>query len=541
MDQSTTRAASDISLREQCANLVTEIDTLGHEHLMLQAEVSRLRAQVTQETQLAALLARCAELMNSQQDIAVILRTVLDLAVEFTQAERGFIALTRPSQPLSISVLHNLNGADYEADRRVSQSIIDRVLQSGEPLITTDAQLDERINVAESIIAQQIRSIICIPLQTKDDIIGVVYLDSRLMPGLFSRREPEALFAFAHLAGPAIENARLFAQERARLSEISALEAFRTRILETVAGGVITLGHSNITSFNHAAEKTFGVAANDFLFQSIHALDAYIPELAALLETRDAGSVSTNYVGGFTRDHRALSLELRIAPVDLRNTVIVVNDLTAEHALEKSFSRYLAPHLVQSLLHDPQSIQLGGKREQATILFADIRGFTAMSAQMPPEEVVEMLNRYLERAVADIFAREGLLDKFHGDGVMAVFGPPRVREDDARRAVESAFALQESVEQLSQTMQHPFRISIGLATGTVVAGHIGSMQRMDYTVIGDAVNLASRLQAKAPPGGILCDEVTYLAAGCPAGAVPFQASIRGREDTLTLYMLCKPL
>ena len=539
MNQPITRPAAEDSLREQCTKLVKELDTLGHDHLMLEAEAARLRAQVAQETHVARLLTRCAELMNSQQELAVILRTVLDLAVEFTQAERGFIALTRPSQPLHVSVLHNLDGAGYAAERRVSQSIIDRVLQSGEPIVTTDAQLDPRLNVSESIIAQQIRSIICIPLKTKADIIGVVYLDSRLMPGLFSRREPEALFAFAHLAGPAIENARLFAQERARLSEISALEAFRTRILETVAGGVITIGHGTISSFNQAAERTFGVDARNFIHRPIHALDQYIPELATLLDTRDADTTSTMYVGGFTHEHDTLSLELRIAPVDTQNTVIVVNDLTNERALEKSFSRYLAPHVVQSLLHEPQSIQLGGERQLATILFADVRGFTAMSAQMLPEEVVEMLNRYLEKAVADIFARDGLLDKFHGDGFMAVFGPPRVRDDDAHRAVESAFALQASVDSLSATMRHPFRISIGLATGTVVAGHIGSIQRMDYTVIGDAVNLASRLQAKAPPGGIFCDEATYLAAGSPCNALPFQATIRGRTEALTLYGLRK--
>ena len=230
MDQLTGRQENQTSLREQCTKLVCELDALGHEHLMLEAEANHLRAKVRQEEHLARLLTRCAELMNSEQDLAAILQTILDLAVEFTEAERGFIALTETHHAVKISALHNLDGESYEADRRISQSIIERVLQSGAPLVTTDAQLDPRVNIAESIITQHIRSIICIPLKSKNDIVGVVYLDSRLRPGLFSQREHDVLFAFAHLAGPAIENARLFAQERERLREISALEAFRSRI-----------------------------------------------------------------------------------------------------------------------------------------------------------------------------------------------------------------------------------------------------------------------------------------------------------------------
>jgi adenylate cyclase len=404
---------ADIYVMEQVADSSAEIERLGHEQLMLQAEVSRLRTQVAREARLSHLLTRSAELMNSQEDLAVILQRVLDLAVEFTQAERGFLALTAESQPLEISVTHDSNGTRNKGDVRFSQSIIERVLKSGETLVTTDAQVDPNVNTAESILMQQIRSIICIPLRVRDAIIGVIYLDSRIMPGLFSQREPEILSAFSSLAGPVIENARLSTQ----------------------------------------------------------------------------------------------------------------------------FARYLAPHVVRSLVRAPQTIHLGGERAMATILFADIRGFTAMSSRMAPEEVVELLNRYLGAAVADVFAHDGLLDKFQGDGLMAVFGPPLAAQDDALRAVRTSFALQASVDRLGRTSAHPFRISIGLASGLVVAGHIGSMQRMDYTVIGDAVNLASRLQAKAEPGTILCDEATYLAAGSPEGAEKFHAIIRGRSETLNLYRL----
>jgi len=141
--------------------------------------------------------------------------------------------------------------------------------------------------------------------------------------------------------------------------------------------------------------------------------------------------------------------------------------------------------------------------------------------------------------VGVVFAYDGLLDKFYGDGVMAVFGPPRVRPDDAARAVEAAIKLHERVAQLAPKLDYPLEISVGLATGDVVAGHFGSAQRMDYTVIGDAVNLASGLQNAAPPGAIYCDEETFAAAGGQISH-PMQkiaARIKGRGELVTVHAI----
>jgi adenylate cyclase len=185
----------------------------------------------------------------------------------------------------------------------------------------------------------------------------------------------------------------------------------------------------------------------------------------------------------------------------------------------------------------PAAVGLGGERQTATILFADIRDFTKMAARMEAERVVEILNAYFEAAVAVLFENDGLLDKFYGDGLMAVFGPPRVRPDDAARALRSAARLHEVVRELEPIIREPLRISVGLATGEVVAGHIGSTRRLDYTVIGDAVNLASRLQSAAPPSATYCDETTYLRSGLALRGERLQAKIKGRDDLVTVYRL----
>ena len=177
-------------------------------------------------------------------------------------------------------------------------------------------------------------------------------------------------------------------------------------------------------------------------------------------------------------------------------------------AIRDAFARYLAPHVVEQLMRSPGGVALGGERATATILFADIVGFTELADRLDAERVVEILNNFFSAAVQIVFEHDGLLDKFYGDGLMVVFGPPRVRDDDAKRALAVAEALHHAAKNI-QADGKPLQLSIGLATGEVVAGHIGSPKRMDYTVIGDAANLASRLQGAAPPGRTYVDDRTY--------------------------------
>jgi adenylate cyclase len=254
----------------------------------------------------------------------------------------------------------------------------------------------------------------------------------------------------------------------------------------------------------------------------------------------------------------AIVLQLTLFRVrDLTNnatgTAVVLNDLTESRALEaenlaqadksrriaRSFERYLAPHVVTALLRDPDAVVLGGSRLRATMMFADIRGFTELSERLMPEDVVEMLNRYLAPVVNVVFSNSGLLDKFYGDGIMAVFGAPRPTDDDAIRAVTAARQVLEQVQSLNAKpgVTWPLSVSVGLATGDVVAGHIGSERRLEYTVVGDAVNLASRLQAIAEPNQILADEATYELVKAHCTATPRVARIKGKAGLTPVYVL----
>ncbi|MFH0886820.1 MAG: adenylate/guanylate cyclase domain-containing protein [bacterium] len=183
--------------------------------------------------------------------------------------------------------------------------------------------------------------------------------------------------------------------------------------------------------------------------------------------------------------------------------------------IRKLFSKYVSKSVVEEIMKDPNKVKLGGHREKMTILFSDIRNFTTLSEKLNPEEVVAMLNEYFTVMNDIIFKYEGTLDKYIGDAIMASFGVPVPHHDDALRAVKTAFEMQQALASLRQRWtfegSQNFDIGVGINTGEAVAGNIGSEQRLEYTVIGDAVNLASRLESlnKEYKTHILISEFTY--------------------------------
>jgi len=314
--------------------------------------------------------------------------------------------------------------------------------------------------------------------------------------------------------------------------ELQSVKSQNDEVLESIASGVMLVDEAGIiTQFNRAAEITFGLSAATIVGRNASILNSWLPGFTSLLERHRSEPEERMQVevdgNHFVRG--AIVVQITFFPLRGASssgaTVAVIDDLTESRMLaaenqaqqEKSvriahsFERYLAPHVVSGLMKDPEAVVLGGTRQTATMLFADIRGFTPLSERLIPEEVVELLNRYLGPLVNVVFANGGLLDKFYGDGIMAVYGAPRSADDDAVRAVTSAKQMLEQVVQLNASRPAPWPLSIGvgLATGLVVAGHIGSERRLEYTVIGDAVNVASRLQAAAQADEILIDEATY--------------------------------
>jgi adenylate cyclase len=212
-----------------------------------------------------------------------------------------------------------------------------------------------------------------------------------------------------------------------------------------------------------------------------------------------------------------------------------------KHLLRDTIGRYVSPEMCEEILKNPALLQLGGKRQEVTVLFADIKGFTAMSETMDPEAVVEVLNTYFTEMVDLVFKHQGTLDKYVGDALMAVFGVPVPLAHAATRAVECAAAMQRRLARMQAQKRTPIRgLRIGINTGEAIVGNIGSIKRMDFTVIGDAVNVAARLQeyAKELEADTLVSEATYRQVTGEFEFVLQEAVVlRGRQEPTAIYRL----
>lgn len=195
--------------------------------------------------------------------------------------------------------------------------------------------------------------------------------------------------------------------------------------------------------------------------------------------------------------------------------------------------------IVDMALDDPDLVQPGGRQMEISVLFADIRGFTTLSENLPPSEVVEVLNQYLDSMEEQVFKHRGTLDKYIGDGMMVIFGAPLEQPNHAERAVRTALGMQQASAEVSRQrgdVQCKMAYGIGIATGPAVVGHIGSRRRLDYTAIGDTVNLASRLEGKAPPGAILVNQAAYEAVRGVAVVEELEpVLVKGKAEPVPVY------
>ncbi|HEX7315370.1 MAG TPA: adenylate/guanylate cyclase domain-containing protein [Pyrinomonadaceae bacterium] len=269
-------------------------------------------------------------------------------------------------------------------------------------------------------------------------------------------------------------------------------------------------------------------AAADMEFAGVHSIVAqgvHSTICAPLIaDTRVHGALYADRLDAFTSFTRD-DLEL-VSAVAAQTAVAVENAraherLAREEVARANYGRFLPEYVVQQILENPDSFKLGGVNQTLTVLFADIRGFTRLSEHAAPERVVQLLNNYFTAMSDVIFAHGGTLDKYLGDGLMALFGAPTASPEDACNAVSAAVRMQRRMEDINTQLRAEglaeIAIGIGLHTGVATVGYIGSERRSEYTAIGDTVNLAARLEQNALPDQIILSDATARAAegaGC---------------------------
>jgi class 3 adenylate cyclase len=409
-----------------------------------------LSVQKEEQQQLQA-IQQVGQAIVSSLDLTKVLNMVMDTIVELTGAERGFLMLLdQESGKLIFRVARNMDRETiHRSSFKISRSLVNRVATEGEPIVTTNAQADPRFSAQESVVSYSLRSILCVPLKVHGELVGVIYADNRIVTGLFGDKDRDLLVSFANQAAVAIYNARLFQQVTDQLKAITAMKNLMDNVFASIAVNL----NLQLSPLKDAQNDTLGIA-------------------------------------------------------------MVLDDLTEKRRREKTMGhvrRYLPPALVDSLT-DIEDLQLGGARRTISILFGDVRGFSTFSERQGPEMVVDVINSYFTVAAEAILLHEGVIDKFMGDSVMALFNTSFLPQDDhALRAVRSALAVQYDLVALREVLgaDRQLQMGIGIHTGDAVLGNIGSPDRLDFSAIGDAVNLAKRLQEVTGPGQILMSQATY--------------------------------
>lgn len=524
--------------------------------------VSDLEAIGEERSRLATLYS-IAQQINSSYDLDVLLGRTLALLIDVVRAERGGILLWDGARrALAYAAARDREGqALSEAQMNLSRSVVEQVWSSQTPLVTIDAQADDRLRLNESVVSYGIRSVMCAPLHVREQHVGVVYVDSRRDTRLFDEDSLELLTAFCNQAAIAIENARLVTDLRRNIRELNEIKSYLDNVFASIASGVVTADTiGRVTTMNQAAERILNRSSATSLGHQVDDALAEVADDEVRSAMRRAITERAETLGYELRqelpERGDLSLRLNISPLrqsdgaqEPLGVALTLEDLTElrrsqrqTRDIEQLFGRYVHPAVVRQLLADPTAVRLGGETRQISVIFADIRNFTALAAQMTPDAVVKTLNHYLDLLTAAIWQEEGTLTMFIGDALMAIFNAPLPQADHAARAVRAAWAMRQALERANeQTLigQAPAHYGIGVHTGPALVGNIGSSDRLqNYTAIGDTVNIAQRLQANATANHILISADTCAAAGTAILVAQLDPiTVKGRTQPLPVYQL----
>jgi adenylate cyclase len=508
----------------------------------------RLEAQEKERQQMTA-LQEVGALINSSLDQTQVLNTVMDTIIGLTGAERGFLMLIgERTGELVVEVARNINRESIgESSFEISRSIVETVAKTGQPVVTTNAQADPRFSSQESIISYNLRSILCVPLKIKETTIGVIYADNRIVSGIFTDSDRNLLSTFANQAAVAIENARLFQQIKNQLAHITEMTNLMNDVFDSIASGVITIDDEDyISLYNRAAERILGVPGHHALEKPYHDTLTPVSNLLTGMVERvklEGGLHNLEVDANLPRRADAATLTFNFSPLrDIQQktfgVAVVVEDISEKKRLE-SVRRYLPPALVDRV-RDVDAAQRP-QRQQLSIMFADVRGFSGFSEYLDPEQLIQVINQYFTVAARAITEHEGMIDKFMGDAVMALFNTPlNPQENHAERAARTALLIQQQVAEFHNGLPETQRLHLGIGVhmGEAVVGNVGSQSRKDYSALGDAVNLAKRLQEISKPGQILLSAAVYQQVQSWADVEELPpVQVKGRQTLEQIYLL----
>ncbi|WP_207680186.1 GAF domain-containing protein [Desulfonema magnum] len=468
--------------------------------------------------------------ITSEIDLGAILQKVMAQATKMLDSDRSTLFLNDEKTNELFSKV--AAGTDEEIRLPNHLGIAGTVFTSGETVNIPYAYADLRFNPGfDKKTGYFTKSILCVPVVNKNGkTIGVIQqLNKRRGP--FNEEDESRLKAFTAQISIALENAKLF-------DDVQNMKNFSESMLQSMSNGVITLNEDRrIKTCNAAGLKIMKVASEDEILEHraedfFSGANKWILDRVQNVEKTQENEVlmdkelefggekvsaNLNVLPLFSIEKKRAMIEDKEVVIEEKKklgSMIMIEDISSEKRMKSTMSRYMDPDVADQLLAGGDEV-LGGKSTEATVLFSDIRSFTTLTEELGAQGTVSLLNEYFTIMVECIQNEGGMLDKFIGDATMAAFGIPMPHDDDEDRGVRAAISMLTEMnnwneQRIAQGIK-PLDMGIGLNTGMIVTGNIGSPKRMDYTMIGDGVNLASRLESacKQYYARILISEFTF--------------------------------
>ena len=539
-------------------------------------ESSRSFYIATQKQRAAnALIKATQSLSQSSLDLDDTLKRVMDEAKKLMNADRSTLWLIDRDHAEIWTRIMMADGTLKELRFPIGVGFAGQVAATGEviniPYDLYDHEGAETAKQTDQATGYRTCSLLCMPIRNADgDLIGVTQLvnknkqgylidyDPRNWPAApefwkasFNRSDQEFMATFNIQAGVALQNAKLF-------QTIKQQEQMQRDILRSLSNGVISTDkEGHIIAANESAKKLLGLDSNYLLegqsiadFVHIEKAD-FSKWLAMSLNDKNRQQYYPDQTLQPAQGEEQHSINLSVNTIadandskKISGALVVMDDISDEKRLKSTMYRYMTQELAEQLLENPDAAKMGGDRKEVSVLFSDIRSYTSLTETLAAEEVVELLNQYFESMVDAVFAHKGILDKYIGDAIMAVFGSPLPLDDHEWMSVQTAVEMRHRLADFNAKRQaenkKTIKIGIGINSDTVISGNIGCSKRMEFTAIGDGVNLGSRLEGATKLYGtdIVISESTYRPCADRVWTRELDfIKVKGKNNPVAIYEL----